>query len=318
MAEYEFVLLNELNIIDLCLLYKDAFNEDRTIEEIEGKFNASILGCFDKYTFIAYDSNKSPAGLYAIFPFYTKYKGESILIGQVGDILIHSKHRKQHDLFFKLASHSHEYAKSRGVKFIFSFVFGLKGSYPILTRYFDFMDTNTYKGYNIKINTFPLSKWSKKYRIFNFLYKPYQRIITSIMFNEHEGFTKLEEEMNYGEIIKDNSFISYKKGYSRIQVLSTQNVRFLLKINKDGSLGVGDVDKLSLLEIKKGIKHLKVICFLLGIRIMQFEMTEGHVLDEALKHFGQFNQNRRLLLLKFDPSINLQDFKFTYSELDTF
>lgn len=124
--------------------------------------------------------------------------------------------------------------------------------------------------------------------------------------------------MNYGEIIKDNSFISYKKGYSSIQVLSTKNVRFLLKINKDGSLAVGDVDKLTFLEIKKGIKHLKVICFLLGIRIMQFEMTEGHILDEVLKNFADHNQNRRFLFLKLDDTIDIQYFKFTYSELDTF
>jgi hypothetical protein len=318
MKEYRYELLNEINIKDLPLLYKNAFNENRTLNEIKGKFNSSRMDCTEWFTFIAYDSKNSPAGLYAIFPFLISYNGEQILTGQVGDILIHSEHRKQRDLFYNLANHTHEYAKSKGIKFVFAFVFGTKGSYPLLTRYLDFIDNEMYRGYIMKINTLPISYWTKKYKLLLFLYKPYFNLVKKLFLSKHKSFLNTHLDIGYGQIEKTEKFISYKKGFSNCEILEVNGVRFLIKINEDGSMGVGDVDKLSQKEILKGIQRLKYISFILGIRVIQFEMSEGHILDKILKNKTESNQNRRLLLLKLDQTINIDNFKFTYSELDTF
>ncbi len=314
---YTFELLNDNNIKDLPSLFKNAFNEVRSIESIKSKYDSSKTGG-NNFTFIAYDSNNNPGGLYAIFPVYINYNNEKILAGQVGDILIHSDHKKSFNLFSKLASHSHDYAKNNGIKLLYAFVYGDKGSYPLFVRYLDFIDNECFKGYCVKINTLPLSSLAKRYPAVNFFYKPYFLFLHKLFFKKQNYFLNFKKEMNYNEIEKDNDYIKYKSSYSSSEVLEIGSVRFFIKLNKDGSIGIGDVDKCSIIEISSSIKKLKIIAFLMGVRILQFEMSKDHILDQILcSQYNAINE-RRLLYLPLDENINGETIKFTYCDLDTF
>ena len=315
--EYTFELLNDQNIEDLPVLFKNAFNEDRSADNVKSKYDSSKTGG-NNFTFIAYDSNNNPSGLYAIFPVYINYNNENILAGQVGDILIHSDHKKSFNLFSKLANHAHDYAKINGVKLLFSFVCGMNGSYPALIRYIDFIDDECYNGYNLKINTLPFSSFSKRYSFINFFFKSYFLALKKLFFKNKDSFLHFSKNVEYNEIEKNNDFIKYKQTYSNCEILEIKGVRFLIKLNKDGSLGIGDVDKCSVLEIKSAIKKIKKIAFFMGVRIVQFEVSKGHILDQILSSDYSVVNERRLIYLTLDENIDGSSVKFTYSDLDTF
>ena len=317
-SEFRFELLNDQNIFDLSFLFKDAFNEDRSLEQIKGKYSNKLSNGVN-FSFIAYDSNNLPAGLYSLFPVSVRMGGEEILATQVGDIIIHSNYRKNnHNLFAKLSTYAHKHAENNGVKFVFGFVFGTNGSYPVFVRYLDFIDEEKYNGYNLKIPTLPLSNLSKKNFIFKQLYRPYFNLLNMLLLNEKDTFLLQDHDFGYGEIIKDINYIQYKKGFSVCKVVEIKKVRFLIKINKDGSLGVGDVDKNNPIEVFKAIKRLKLIAFLLGIRIIQFEVSEGHFIDKILSEIDTPVHNRRQIYVDFDEKYSGSKVKFTFADLDTY
>lgn len=315
--EYRFEILNDDRINDLPILFKDAFNEDRDINAIKGKY-VSYLSDGKKFTVIAYDSENRPAGLYAIFPFYATLNNKKKLIGQVGDILVHSLHRKSSNLFVNMGNHAHEYAKRNGMELLFAFVYGTKGSYPILTRYFDFIDPEKFYGYTIKIPTLPLSRWTKQYPVAKILFTPYLKWLKQLSLKKRDYFIHTGGNKTYGEIIKDKNYIDYKRSYSSANIAEVGGVRFLLKENKDGSWGIGDVDNNSIDDIKKAIDKLKFIAFLSGVRVLQFEISEGHILDQVLSTNYKEVQNRRLIYLNLSNTLDPNQLKFTYSDLDTY
>ena len=315
--EYRFELINEHNIKDLPSLFKDAFQEDYSLKYLQGKFNSLHEGG-ELFSFVAYDLNNSIAGLYAIFPMFITQDQNRILAGQVGDIMIHSEHRKSRDLFFTLANHAHNYAKEKGMKCIFAFVYGINGSYPLFTRYLDFQDDEKFVGYNLKVKTVPMSKYSKKYRLVGLTYQFYFSLIKAIMVKKRNEFLFFDKDMGYPEIHKDENFISYKLGYSNCEIWEVNRVRFLVKVNRDGSLGIGDVDNCSSDEVSKAISKMKNIAFWMGVRILQFEVSENHFIDQILSQKETRIHNRHLLYLNLDEKFPGDKVKYTFSELDTY
>lgn len=314
---YTFRPLKESDITSLVALFKNAFNIDISINYLKGKF--SFYANLKKhFSFIAIDETNTIVGLYAIFPYYVCSNNKTILAGQVGDIMIHKNHRKSPNLFQTLANKAHENAKQEGMAFIFTYIYGKKGSYPLFSRLLGFSDSENYIGYNIKIHTFPISNTSSKVKFIKPFYGLYYKFLKFIVFrvNKKDGFQNIYN--NKPGIIKDMEFFKYKNEYSDAEVWEVNKVRFFIKMNKDGSLGIGDVDSGPPERIKSALNRIKLFAFFAGIRILQFEMTKNHILSNLLSKKHSMIQTRHLLHLDFADNIDVSKIIFTFSELDTF
>lgn len=313
--EYRFERLDANNIEDLKVLYKDAFDEDRTIEYTRNKFNTTKLGG-QYFAFIAYDNNNFPAAFYALFPVEVTMNNQKYLSGQVADLMTHSLHRKK-GLFLKLANHTHEFAKNQGMKFVFTFQYGTEGAYSGFIK-LKFIDKECINGYYIKIHTFPLNRFAKRYKLLNVFYQPYFNLVEKLFFKKVNYFKYYNKDTNYGEILKENNFIDYKYGYSNCKIFEINNVRYLLKIKPDGSLAIGDIDKNNSEEIIKSLNKLKRVAFWLGIRIIQFEVSKGHLIDDVLSKYYSANNKFHVLFLNLDENFSGNLVKFTYADIDTY
>lgn len=313
--EYRFERLNDNNIEDLKILYKDAFDEDRSSEYTRNKFNTKQLGA-NHIAFIAYDSNNSPAAFYALFPAQVTLDNKSFLAGQVADLMTHSAHRRK-GLFLKLANHTHDFAKNNGMKFIFTFQYGTDGPYGGFIN-LNFTDTNSFNGYYLKLQTFPLNRFAKKIKLLSLFYQPYFRLIKTLFLKKATFFSYPDKNLNYAEISKNEHFIDYKYSYSDCEMIEIGNVKFLFKIKPDGSIAIGDVDKNDPEEIDRAIKKLKRVAFLLGIRIIQFEASKGHLIDQVLSKKYQAVNKFHALYYNLDENFSGDQVRFTYADIDTY
>lgn len=314
--EYRLERLNEINIKDLKVLYQTAYAENRAHEYTRRKFETGRIGGAN-FAFLAYDKNNVLAGFYALFPVEITINRGKALAGQVADPMIHPLHRNT-GLFFKLVDHTHQFAASRGMKLIFSFLYGTDGLYPVFLRYFDFVEKESLNGYYIKVPTLPIYRHIQRNKFFRFIYKVYYKLVTKMFIKEGGYFKLFNSNVEYDEIVKDENFINYKCGYSSCKVWELKNVKLLVKINPNGSIGVGDVDKNPPEEIKRAIARLKVISFLLGIRFIHIEASHGHILDKILSARYPGIKNRYVLYLKLDEKIEIDSVKFTFADIDTF
>lgn len=314
--EYRFERLSDHNIEDLKILYKDAFHEDRPSEYTKSKFNTAALGGH-YFAFIAYDQNNFPSAFYAIFPFQVQIDGQMYLGGQIADLMTHSQHRRK-GLYYKLANHTHAFVKENGMKFIIGVSYGMNnGTYEGLKK-LNFTDPCTFKGYHLKIQTLPLNRIANKNKLLNTVYQPYFNFIRKLNFKKVDFFKYSDKNLNYGEIAKDNNFVSYKYGYSNCEILEIDGVRFFCKMKPDGSLAIGDIDKNSVEEIKYALKKLKRIAFWSGIRIIQFEASEGHIVDQVLSPICNSVDKYRVLYYNLDEKFPGEKVRFTYADIDTF
>ena len=314
--EYRFERLSESNIEDLKILYKDAFNENRSTEYTNSKFNTQELGG-KFFAFIAYDRQNFPSAFYALFPFQLVLEGKKHFGGQIADLMTHSSHRRK-GLYYKLANHTHNFAKENGMEFIIGVSYGMNnGTYEGLKK-LNFTDPENFGGYHLKIKTLPVNRYSQKSSILNKIYRPYFNFIKKLFFKKVDYFKYTQKETQYGEIIKDEKYINYKYGYSTCMILEIGKVRFLCKIKPDGSLAIGDIDKNNELDIHKAIKKLKRIAFWLGIRIIQFEVSKGHLIDKVLSSKYSSVDKYRVLYYNLNENFPGDKIKYTLADIDTF
>jgi hypothetical protein len=310
---YRFEILSDSNIKDLQILYKDSFDEDRSIEEIKNKFNTTSVG-YGYISFLAYDVNDFPSAFYAIFPTRVRYNGQIYLCGQIGDLMTHSAHRRR-GLFEQLANHSHIYAKEKGFKFIFTFLYKGAGSYNGFVNKLNFKDNNL-NAYHIKIPILPMYRWLYPYHMLRKIYDFYIRLL-QLLFFKHSGIVS-KDDFNRNELVKDNAFYAYKSKFSIAKNILINGVRVYCKLKHDGALAIGDMQKTDYKTFKNTLKRIKLFCFLGGIRLIHFEVSEGSYFDSLLsKDYSSYNYYQ-LCTLSLDDTIAIDEIEFIYGDVDTF
>ncbi|MGB3008016.1 MAG: GNAT family N-acetyltransferase, partial [Chitinophagaceae bacterium] len=141
----------------LKLLYKNAFNTDVRIEEIESRFNTNALGG-PVIGFIAiHKQTQVPSAYYGVFPFKAIIKDEIVQAAQSGDTMTHSHHRRK-GLFATLANLTYEKCKELGIKILIgqpneSSYHGL-----VKTLGWEHIDEIIRWDLKLKLKTFPLQK----------------------------------------------------------------------------------------------------------------------------------------------------------------
>lgn len=312
--EYTITRLTNENMASLIPLYKDAFGQDKTLEQIKAKFDTAFLG-MKNLAFMAVDKQGTVAGFYAVFPFKYSIGGKEMVLAQVGDLMTHSQHRRK-GLYIHLANVTHPVAYAEGVDLIVTFPHvQVMSSYLGFVNRLDFVHTHTLHGYYIKVNAAPLAFALNKIGVTKKLYKAYSNFILGLFTDTKTPYVE-EVPVSYGEVENTAGFIRYKKGYSGSRMVKMKGQLFWVKVSGN-VLQVGAIQRLKGHNFADTLGALKKLAFLLGIRVVQFDTSPGTYWDaEFIKHYQPIDSFKVTIL---NPKgLNLDNFKFSLGDIDSF
>ncbi len=311
MDEYKIERLNDNNLKDLILLFKNAFNKDLTIDDLKKKYHTDDYGL--KYTgFIAYANDSTPAAYYGVFPVKVKYRNMEYLCAQSGDTMTHSEHRGK-QLFTKLATETYTFAAKNGVQFVFGFP--NKNSYPGFVKYLNWKCDSKMNKFEFKVLTIPLNAIAKKFNGIAPIYNLYLRLILSFYKTKSTLFENSALEDDTIAVPHNHTFFTYKK-YSRNYIIELANTDCWLKF--DAALMVGDIKKTKPADLKKIIKALKRFAFLTGSTKVTLEFSPGTFWDNELVKLMLPVEGSKYGYVNFTSDLPLEKMKFCMGDFDTF
>jgi hypothetical protein len=311
MDEYKVERLNDNNLKDLILLFKNAFNKTITIEYLNKKYNTDDYGL--KYVgFIAYANDNTPAAYYGVFPVKVRYKNKEYLCAQSGDTMTHSEHRGK-QLFTKLATETYNFAAKNGVQFVFGFP--NNNSYPGFVKYLNWKCDSKMSKFEFKVLTLPLNAIAKKFKFISPVYNLYLKLILSFYKTKSTLFENSALENDTITIPHDDIFYAYKK-YSRNYIVELANTDCWLKF--DSALLVGDIKKTGSGNLKKIIKSLKRLAFLTGSTKIIFEFSPGTFWDNEFAKLMTPAEGIKYGYVNFISDLPLEKMGFCMGDFDTF
>lgn len=308
------ILVKE-NIHLLQDLYLDAFNQKRSINEIENKFDTERLG-YGYVSFLVFTIETNElAGFYGVFPNSFYYNGKKHLCAQIGDLMTHSNFRRK-GVFEFVAKETHNYLKDIGFKFIFTFPANGASSYFGFVNKLNFKEKKI-NSYSIVINTLPLSRFFLKSKITEKIYYWYFDIISRFFFkNDFDTYSIVE---NRNSIIHNDFLIDYKSKLSPINYFIKDTLgKGFVKVDRDGGLSIGFLDVKNNSEFKLLMNKLKKMCGILGIRYIHFEISENNFLDVFLSEISIKNQLYRVCYKELDDIIDVSNIEFDFIDIDSY
>lgn len=274
--DYKLVHLDKSGLEKLRILHRDCFNSKYTPEYIKNKYNTM---CFDgdMYGFFFNDRNGNSAAYYGIFPINLVYENKIITASQSGDTMTHPNHRGK-GLFTLLAQKTYEYARIKGIKFVFGFT-----------------NSKSHRGFE-KLGWTFTGKWCV-YEIINnlpntaLLFRKIpilKKIATSwlnkyvVSYNNIDWKVYVPQNVR-GYINKDANFFNYKK-YSEARIYSFNGFQMYFKINP--YLLLGDVSYFEEDKLKEFLETLNQIAKKSLVKKVIIQVSENHWLNHYLKNSG--------------------------------
>jgi hypothetical protein len=227
--------------------------------------------------------------------------------------MTHPNHQGK-GLFTKLAKLTYDLAKEEGIEFIFGFP--NKNSYPGFIKKLNWVHYNDIVNYKIKIRTFPLDKFAKKIKLFNFFYEK----IINIWLSKYQVNFILKNSLNSqneknGCLVHDKDFYNYKT-YYKTYTIEVGNKIAVIKI--DGRLWVGDIEICDELEFYKFDSDLKKIAKKIGCSSIVYSVFKNSKYDLLLSSNYSSSSENPVGYLNLSRKINPDVFAYQALDFDTF
>ena len=286
-------------------LFWKVFKKKVSLQYLENKYNTSYIDI--KYVCsIAYHGN-IPVAFYGAIPQKFSNSEREIYIVHACDSYTMPAHQKK-GLHYQLAKLAYEIMTKNNIKFVHAF--HSENTY-FSTKKLGWKEHIPLQRFHIKINTIPIAKVLNKMN-FNGFY--------SLFFNKKVSQNAIEKltinNKNKFKQVFNNEFIAYKNSFKNHFCIEIENCVFWVKI--EAILHVGISYAPSEIALQKAIKVLKLKAFFLGITEFLFQVDPASVIASQLQTFVVPKQSWLVGYLDFDTEIDLKDFIFTYSDLDTF
>ena len=246
---------------DLIVIFKSAFKIIVKESEISCKFDTPS-GVIKDLGYIAYSEKNEPSGFYGVYPFKAVIDKEIVLVSQSGDTMVHKAHERK-GLFTSLANKTYALCKEEGIKGVFGF--------PSASSYYGFVNKlgwthkENFRKYLFIIFTIPFSEMSHKFKILSPLFH-FWRYIVLKFYKKGDYFRGniLDDEQD--GIYRDIDYWNYKVKNNSIKVIRMHGCDVIIKF--EGNLGIGDINYKDSVSLKKVIKSLKYLCFILDVSIL--------------------------------------------------
>lgn len=313
-SEYRVERLSEKNMRDLLPLYKDAFGHSKSLAEVQSKFATAFSGA-SMLAHIAYAANGQAAAFYALFPVKYLINNREIIAAQVGDLMTHSAHRRK-GLYIHLANITHEVAYAEGVELIFTIPSRqVESSYSGFVNRLNFEHIHSWHSFFIKVQSFPLAMLLNKSRLTKKLYSFYTGVIVRLVSQSPLRFNHVSN-VTCGQVVKSGAFIQYKLGYQKSFFIAAGGHMVWLKVTGN-VLKIGDIQRLSTVDLQKIIARVKMLAFVLGIRVIQFETSPDEYWDTHFSALYPSIANYHICVLN-QFGLNTNDIKFILADIDSY
>ncbi|MDN3664289.1 GNAT family N-acetyltransferase [Algibacter miyuki] len=286
-------------------LFWEVFNKRVSLEYLENKYNTSYLGV-EFICSIAYYNN-IPVAFYGAIPQKFIKNGHEIYVAHACDSYTMPDHQRK-GLHFQLAKFAYNIMVKNNIKFVYAF--HSENTY-FSTKKLEWKEHVPLQRFHITVKTLPFGKvlnkigWNNFYALF-FNQKVSQNAIEKLMQEKKSKHTQLFTP----------EFISYKNSFKKHYCIEIEGCVFWIKI--EAIIHVGLSYAPSEIALQKAIKKLKRKAFLLGITELLFQVDPKSVIASQLKTIVNPKKSWLVGYLDFAPNINLNNFTFTYSDLDTF
>lgn len=286
-------------------LFWKVFKKKVSLDYLQNKYNTTYLG-INYICSIAY-YNELPVAFYGAIPQKFNCKNTDVFVAHACDSYTLATHQKK-GLHYELAKLAYSIMKENDMKYVYAF--HSKNTY-YSTKKLGWKEHETLERFHIKIKTFPLGKVLNKLNCSKF-YNPFFNNKTS-----KNAIKKLNTEHKEKFRLKFNTdFVSYKNSFKEHYCIELEGCVFWIKIQ--AIIHVGQFYAPSEVALQKAIKKLKKRAFLLGITELLFQLDTNSTMSKQLKTIIEPKTSWLVGYLDFDSEINLKDFIFTYSDLDTF
>lgn len=313
MATYTYFKLEKEHYPKIQELYKRSFGMNKTLEEIEHKYNTDKWG-YRNLGFLAKDENNDNAAYYGAFPIKMIIDGKETLVAQSGDTMTAPEHQKK-GLFVELAKQTYALAEKEG----FAFVFGWpnENSYPGFKKKLDWIFTGFMQDYKFENKVLPLCELSSKY---NFIKPLYFKLINSKLRKHKIDFSEINsnnffKENPYGFIKRDQDFFKYKQNKTKTLIKING---FTIYIKIDVHLYIGDVMQFEPKEASNFIKTINQLSKMTFAKQTIISLSENHWLNIILKEHMNPLEGLPIGYSCYDNSIELSKIVYSRADFDTF
>lgn len=286
-------------------LFWKVFKKKVSLKYLQNKYNTSYIG-ISYICSIAY-CDHIPVAFYGAIPQKFKNESQEIYVAHACDSYTLPNHQRK-GLHYELAKLAYEIMKENDMKYVYAF--HSENTY-YSTKKLGWKEHKHLQRFHIKVPTLPIGKVLNKLRWTNTYDLFFKQKVSQ------EAFDKLTSEHPEKFRLKFNQdFIDYKNSFKSHYCVELEGCVFWLKIQ--AIIHVGKFYAPSAEALQKALKKLKRKAFYLGITEFLFQVDEHSTMAEQLQTITQPKESWLVGYLDFDPTIDLQEFIFTYSDLDTF
>jgi len=311
MNDYTFKRLTKDLIIDLHWLFKASSKKLISYQVFKKKYNTDFAG-LSYIGYLAYDRSNKPAAFYGVLPSRALIGDSKILIAQSADTLTHPSHRRK-GLFTKLALMTYALAKEEGIHFLFGIP--NENSYPGFVKNLHWIHAGNLQKFEFKTVMLPFSQIFRKNRILNFLYHLWVSFILLLLPKGDINLLKPNVSTPYFGIDRSSSFFLYKNYYKKhlIKILGKS-----IWLKFEGTLKIGEIEKLSNEELDRIIGRLKVIAFFTGIHKIQYQCSKNSDHFPVFSSIKKAEQALPIIFLNLSGKFIAKNFILSLADFDTF
>lgn len=286
-------------------LFWKVFKKKVTLHYLQNKYNTSYVGV-NYICSIAY-CDEIPVAFYGAIPQKFKTNNREMYVAHACDSYTLPNHQRQ-GLHNALATFAYAIMKENNMKYVYAF--HSENTYRS-TKKLGWKEHERLQRFHVKVNTLPIGKMINKFR-WNHIYDVFFKQKVSKEAMEKLNFDHKEKY----QIPFTNDFIEYKNSFKSHQCVELEGCVFWFKFQ--AIIHVGKFYAPSAEALQKAIKKLKRKAFFLGITEFLFQVDANSIMAKQLQTITQPQESWLVGYLDFDPEIDLKDFIFTYSDLDTF
>jgi hypothetical protein len=311
MNDYTFKRLTKDLIIDLYWLFKASSKSLTSYKKFEKKYNTDFAG-LSYIGYLAYDTNNKPAAFYGVLPLRALIGDRKILIAQSADTLTHPAHRRK-GLFIKLALMTYDLSKEEGMHFLFGIP--NENSYPGFVKNLNWIHAGNLQKFEFKIFMLPFSQIFRKSEILNSFYQLWVSFILLLFPKGDTDLLKPNVSTPYFGIDRSRSFFLYKN-YDKKHIIKVLGKSVWLKF--EGTLKIGEIEKLSIEELTRIIGRLKIIAFFTGINKIQYQCSKNSGLFPVFTSIKKAEEALPIIFLNLSHKVIAENLVLSFADFDTF
>lgn len=292
-------------------LYRNAFGQSVSLEEIRQRFDTEKLGS-PVIGFIAiHRPTNIAAAYYGVFPLKARIGGRVIQAAQSGDTMTHDDHRRK-GFFVKLAQLTYDECRKAGI----SILIGQPNEYSyhglVNSLGWKQLDEVVRWDLKLKFKNLPLGKIVRRYPFLHKFYLTNARVFLKkrLVDDIHSFNNPLVTE--YGKIERDEDYLAYKDTIDKFLIKIEDTI---LWIRLTDIFWIGDFHDYATLR-PSVLKKIKQLAFTLGYNTISLNLNKSIPLPEALRSFKR-NSSQASCFLYLDKSFDNQNFVLTAADSDT-